>query len=76
MSDAMTISAAGLRNSMARFDQDAREIVKAASPISESGCDLESAVVAQITDANAFKANAAVYKAADKMHGTLFDLTA
>ena len=76
MSDAMTISAAGLRNSAARFDRDAREIVKAASPISESGRDLESVVVAQITDANAFKADAAVYKTADKMHGTLLDLTA
>jgi hypothetical protein len=76
MNDAMTISAAGLRGYAGRFETDAREIVKATNPVSATGAGLETAVVAQITDANAFKTNAAVFKTAEKMSGTLLDLTA
>jgi hypothetical protein len=73
MSDAMSISAAGLLNSQARVNADASAVVQATSPDSASD-GLENAIVALKTDAVGFKADAAVFRAADKMRGTLLDL--
>lgn len=74
MRDVIAISTTGLLTNANRFEADAEKIVKATSPdpgISSSG---EEAMVSQIEDAAAYKANATILKAADTMLGTVINV--
>ncbi len=67
---ALPIAAAGLPDAAARFDASARRT--AAAPLDE----LVRETVERIEAKTAFKANAAVIRAADAMTGTLLDMLA
>ncbi|MBU6299079.1 MAG: flagellar hook protein FlgE [Alphaproteobacteria bacterium] len=70
----MSIAAAGLRASAARFATDAAKVVKDAT-IAPSD-NLATDLAGTTTDSLAFKANLAVFKLADKTMGTLLDMMA
>jgi Domain of unknown function (DUF1078). len=78
--NALSTAAAGLRASATRFDKSAADVVKAATPGStnntEEQGDLPTAIVESKENELSFKANAAVFKTADKMMGTLLDTIA
>ena len=67
---ALPIAAAGLLDAAARFDASARRT--AAAPLDEQVRE----TVERIEAKTAFKANAAVIRAADAMTGTLLDMLA
>lgn len=67
---ALPIAAAGLLDAASRFDASARRT--AAAPLDE----LVRETVERIEAKTAFKANAAVIRAADAMTGTLLDMLA
>lgn len=81
MIDAISSAASGLRTSAKQFERAAQNVVKASAPrdgdaTSETGGtadDLATAVVDTKTSELSFKANAAVFKTANKMIGTLLD---
>jgi len=74
MSSLMGIAAAGVNAGMARFDQSASDVVKAAMP--DSKTDLSTAIVRETTNSVAAKADIEVFKMADKTMGTLLDVKA
>jgi hypothetical protein len=76
MSDAMTIAAAGMVQTMTQFNTDAARTVAAASQRSADDGELTQGIAAQVTDKAAFEANAATFKTAGKMLGTLLDTVA
>lgn len=84
MISALTTAAAGLRSSVQRFDKSAADVVKAASPGTDNTTsstngdtgDLPTAIVGTKESDFSFKANAAVFKTADKMMGALLDTIA
>lgn len=82
MIDAISTSALGLRSSANRFESAAQRVVQATTPEtgetdgSKGFDDLPAAIVDTKMSALSFKANAAVFKTADKMIGTLLDTIA
>jgi hypothetical protein len=79
MIDAISTAATGIRSSANQFEKAAQRVVQATTPetgqTSEttSSDDLPAAIVDTKMSALSFKANAAVFKTADKMVGTLLD---
>jgi hypothetical protein len=83
---AISFAAAGLRTSAAQFAKAAERVVKVTAPatvktsqVQDAGNtpdDLAAAVVDTKTSALSYKANAAVFKLADKMMGSLLDTLA
>lgn len=69
----MTIATNGMRLGADRLTADAVRTVQAVSDRGTDGAKITEAVTARITDTAAFKAEAATYRAADKMRGTLLD---
>ena len=86
MISAISFATAGLNASAAQFSKAAEKVVKAAasatvkkSPAQEdtsTSDDLSAAVADTKTAAFSYKADAAVFKIADKMIGTLLDTLA
>lgn len=74
MSDAISISSAGMQANASRIDADAKAIVKASSPDPGAGRTLEKAMGAQVLDTAAYKADAAVIKTADKTVGKVLNV--
>lgn len=75
MIDAISSAAYGLKASANRFEKAAQKVVAASAP-EASMDDLPAAIVDSKTSALSFKANAAVFKTADRMMGTLLDTLA
>jgi hypothetical protein len=80
MIDALSSSVSGLRASAIQFDKAAQRVAKATLPetkdVTSTGDDLPAAIVDTQLSALSFKANTAVFKAADKMIGSLLDTLA
>lgn len=76
MNAAMSIAAAGLRASAARFAIDATKVVQASNTTLAPSGDLATAVAGMTTDSLAYRANLAVFKMADKTTGALLDMMA
>ena len=74
MSSLMGIAAASVSAGMARYDQSASDVVKAAMP--DSKTDLATAMVRETTNSVAAKADIAVFKMADQTMGALLDVKA
>lgn len=79
MSDAMSISAAGMQQVAYRQSQAAADIVSATttdvgSPAADN--KLESAMVSQASNPSLYKANATAFNTADAMTGALLDVIA
>ncbi|GAA0525925.1 flagellar basal body rod protein FlgC [Rhizomicrobium palustre] len=81
MIGALNTAVSGLRSASQRFENAAGNVVKAASPgttdtsnaADQNTGDLATAIVDSNQSALSFKANAAVFKTADKMLGSLLD---
>lgn len=83
MISAFTTATAGLYSSAQRFEKSAQDVVKASSLGTASSTtsnstekdsgDLPTAIVGTKEAEISFKANAAVFKTADTMMGTLLD---
>jgi len=74
MINALTTAAAGLQSASQRFEKAAGNVVKAASgDVNSDQGDLPTAIVDSKQSELSFKANAAVFKTADKMLGSLLD---
>lgn len=71
----MSIAATGLQNTATRFQKDATTIVQSTTTGSDDNGQLESAVVSSLSDTTSYKANASVFKTADRMMGALLDVT-
>jgi hypothetical protein len=82
MIDALSTAAAGLKSSANQFEKAAQKVVKATTPTTGDvptaapSTDLPTAIVDTKTSALSFKADAAVFRTADKMLGTLLDTLA
>jgi hypothetical protein len=76
MIDAISSAAYGLKTSANQFEKAAQKVVKASAPETGAADDLPAAIVDTQTSALSFKANAAVFKTADRMMGTLLDTLA
>lgn len=75
MINALTTAAAGLKAASQRFEASAQNVVRASSGDS-SGGDLAAAITDSKLSELSFKADAAVFKTAGKMLGTLIDTVA
>jgi flagellar hook protein FlgE len=83
MIDAISSAVSGLRSSTNQFDNAAQRVVRATTPQtgetaapSASADELPAAIVDTQMSAMSFKANAAVFKTANKMMGSLLDTIA
>ncbi len=82
MIDAISSAASGIRSSANQFEKAAQRVVQATAPEtgeaseSKGWDDLPAAIVDSKMSALSFKANAEVFKTADKMVGTLLDTLA
>jgi hypothetical protein len=82
MIDAISSAVSGIRSSANQFDNAAQRVVQATMPETSetsetSGWDdLPAAIVDTKMSELSFKANAEVFKTADKMTGALLDLIA
>lgn len=74
MGSALAIAASGIASAAARFGAAAGQLVRATT--SNAPSDSAQPIVDMIEARTAFRANVAVFKAGDKMMGSLLDILA